>query len=927
MSELNANYTFLSYLRQGIAAAIARPATDASRAEVPVTLVFNEKQARLEATAGLAMFGPGDITGLDPRVVIRTSPPVGALDARSNSFPFVEFDQPDLPWRYTPDAADDKGRLTPWLCLIVLAEGEYKPGSPAAPERLPFIEVEPGVPLPNLKQAWAWAHVQVSGMENADSESCARVLASQPERMLARLVCPRRLLERQSYAAFVVPVYERGRLAGLGEEVKGSATRLAWDVESPREKVLKLPFYFEWHFGTGGKGDFEYLVTRLQARPLPSSVGQRSLDVSHPGAGLPAASSKPMDLEASLGSPSMGGTPWSGAEKESFVKELQKLVNQPEAALENEAAERKVAPPLYGRWHAACKKLALRGEPAWFHQLNADPRLRVAAAMGTRVVQQQQEQLMASAWRQVEGIEVINAELKQAQAARESAGCIYRRDLLPASQDELLLLTAPMHSQVARGEIAQALKQSPIPDGVFESQFRRVSRRYGRIGWRQGRPGNAPSRDMLARMNQGELAADRPPATPDKLLTLHGALPAENIESLKNALGCHWFPGQPVPGAGDDRAFELAACDLLDVFAKEPAAAPPRRKTNLDEIRKQIIAELDTGKTIPASYRHRLRFKGTWDAADPLEQIMAAPEFPQPMYKPLADLSQDWVLPGLDQVLPNTLTLASSNQPFIEAYMVGLNHEMAGELLWRSTPPTSAAPIFASSGIQAGMSVEMASPLRMRCLRILNLSIAGQKQPHWAHTGQGTQTPATFWSSWCGENCSSAIQIRWYMPSRLWSRLPDPIYTSWGPPNVTRCSAACLNQMWPFLDFNLTRDSVRGSDTDPGWFFVLQEQPSEPDFGLDAADGPMGEQKVESWDKLSWGHLAGNPADWDKLAYIDLDSTLPDTTKAEQNVKKVAWHTKEQQDGTAANAAALAYITLQKPVRIAIHGSDMLPPE
>ena len=928
MSELNAKYTFLSYLRQGIATGITRPAADAARAEVPVTLVFNENQDRLEATANLSMFGPGDISGLDPQVVIRVSPPAGALDAEPNYFPLVEFDQPDLPWRYTPDAADEKGRITPWLCLIVLAEGEFKLESPRVPKGLPIIEVDPRAPLPDLEQAWAWAHVQVSGADRVDAEACAELLARHPQRMLARLLCPRRLQARQSYAAFVVPVYERGRLAGLGEAVNGSATALAWDAANRGDKGLKLPVYFEWRFGTAAKGDFEYLVTKLQARPLPSGVGHRPLDVSEPGAGLPAASGEAMGLEASLGSPSLRSTAWPQVEKGPYVKELQKLVNGPENALDAEAAERKVAPPLYGRWHAARKTLEPDGRPAWFHELNADPRLRVAAAMGAQVVQQQQEPLMASAWRQVEGIEAINAELKQAQLARESAGYLYRRDLVPAGEDTLLQLTAPVHSHVAHGEVAQALKESPIPDGVFEPQFRRIARRYGRIGRRQGRPGTRPSDDMLARMNRGELAADRPPPTPGNLVTLRGTLPAETVESLKDALHCDQFDGGPAPGPGDDLAFEMAACTLLTVFGKEPATAPPRRPTDLDGIRSKIVAELDPDQTIPASYRHRLRFKGEWATEDPLELIMAAPEFPQPMYKPLAELSQDWVLPGLDRVLANTLTLAAPNQAFIEAYMVGLNHEMARELLWREYPTDQRGSYFRQFWDPSAYAAGDGEPLDEALLKDIQPI---HRWPKSAALGENRPTrPAR------GELLVLVVR------GELLKRYPNTVV--YAVEAVAPAGGATVHglgtaerhpvfsgQLEPdvaFFGFELTDERARGSSTDPGWFFVLQEQPSEPGFGLDAADGPMGEQGVDSWDKLTWGHLATTPAEWDGLAYIDLAATPPDTTKAEeQSAEKVAWHVKERRGGAAANAAALAYITLQKPVRVAIHGSDMLPPK
>ena len=43
---------------------------------------------------------------------------------------------------------------------------------------------------------------------------------------------------------------------------------------------------------------------------------------------------------------------------------------------------------------------------------------------------------------------------------------------------------------------------------------------------------------------------------------------------------------------------------------------------------------------------------------DPLEPILDAPDFPQPMYEALRDLSQDFLFPGLEHVPPNTVTLA-----------------------------------------------------------------------------------------------------------------------------------------------------------------------------------------------------------------------------------------------------------------------------
>ena len=69
-----------------------------------------------------------------------------------------------------------------------------------------------------------------------------------------------------------------------------------------------------------------------------------------------------------------------------------------------------------------------------------------------------------------------------------------------------------------------------------------------------------------------------------------------------------------------------------------------------------------------------------------LVTVMAHPVFTQPMYRPLRDISSEFLAPNLGLIPNNTISLMETNQRFIEAYMVGLNHEMACELLWREFP-------------------------------------------------------------------------------------------------------------------------------------------------------------------------------------------------------------------------------------------------
>jgi hypothetical protein len=104
---------------------------------------------------------------------------------------------------------------------------------------------------------------------------------------------------------------------------------------------------------------------------------------------------------------------------------------------------------------------------------------------------------------------------------------------------------------------------------------------------------------------------------------------------------------------------------------------------------------------------------------------------------------------------------------------------------------------------------------------------------------------------------------------------------------------------------------------------VLEQQPSEPRFGLDAADGPA-TTTLSRWQDLSWGHLA--PADGDpaSIQYVDLDADLPKTDIS--TLLDARWHADSGIGPTGAVAADLAYITYQQPVRVAIHATDLLPP-
>src|SRR3954468_12405375 len=74
-----------------------------------------------------------------------------------------------------------------------------------------------------------------------------------------------------------------------------------------------------------------------------------------------------------------------------------------------------LAPPLYGAAQARLQKLDPVFPARWFEHMNLSSEYRAIARLGTRIVQEQQEALMASAWEQAAQLPKVNQLLRQTQ--------------------------------------------------------------------------------------------------------------------------------------------------------------------------------------------------------------------------------------------------------------------------------------------------------------------------------------------------------------------------------------------------------------------------------------------------------------------------------------------------------------------------------
>ncbi|TAK32858.1 MAG: hypothetical protein EPO28_17485, partial [Saprospiraceae bacterium] len=551
-----ARYSFLPWLRRGIANQIQAAANGAPRAELDAVLTLetqkaktgNENQLTDTATQKLRLIGPGDITGIHKNMVVRTEPRNWITDFEPNYLAFIEFYDEDFPWRYSPEPPTGH-RLHPWLALMVVKDSEFDrvtmPGRP-----LPAIKLK-GANwqnfLPPANQTWAWAHVHINEIINnaaltdhdfseADRSALENILKNNPDAGISRLVSPRHLEPKTPYHAFVIPAFEVGRKAGLAIEVQDtdSGTASSWT-----NGQVEFPYYYEWFFRTSEAGDFETLVRRLVPRDMDSRVGIRNMDVQQPGYGVNDVDTQYTDpvtgithpedvvgLEGALKAPTTRSIPLSAGSD--FEEKVEPVINQ-QFVLLDEAGDKPdedptIAPPLYGMWHAMAKRLSIATEDAnWVNELNKDPRHRAEGGMGTSVVQKNQESYMRSAWQQVGSVLEMNRKIHFTQLSMWVSQMMYDKHLKKMPPERSFLLTAPVHSKVKGSPftIKYLTRNSRLPQAVAAGAFRKALRPRGLMARRLLPAGSAftHSATLLQGLNDGRLTAAPPLVLPKETPT------------------------------------------------------------------------------------------------------------------------------------------------------------------------------------------------------------------------------------------------------------------------------------------------------------------------------------------------------------------------------------------------------------------------
>ena len=336
-----------------------------------------------------------------------------------------------------------------------------------------------------------------------------------------------------------------------------------------------------------------------------------------------------------------------------------------------------------------------------------------------------------------------------------------------------------------------------------------------------------------------------------------------------------------------------------------PAGAGPQPLVGgLDALHDRVLNALDPRVTLRAAVNSRIAA-----LPDTLEgsfaDIMPAPDLSEPTYDDLAAISHDWLLPGLDQLPPDTTTLAASNRTFISAFLVGVNHELARELLWREYP-TDQRGTYARQFWSHRLTPDPAAryDLRHELHRSATLSLAALQSD----------------SADPGDDPLVLV-----IKGELIRRYPSVIVQAghavlnhgvrhMGDPPIEPDFRGLLEPdvlLAGFTGLTLPVVLAAKDNPDAAYWFFFSEHVSEPRFGLDDPDG------------AAWAGSTWNDADWGEAA-LDRDTFLTGSSFTKSLPKGLgggpgfAW---------GADAATQAWITLQFPFRRGIPAADLLAPQ
>lgn len=700
--------TFFGWWRPEGASAVSSAVLTAGRLSAAVQLTAFDVDRPSDSatrTVNYDLLGPGDATGLGRGAVVHNYPASGAHNVEIDKAVYAELGAPDLPWRYTVALPQGKA-LRPWLMLVVGTADE--------------IEVNGSL-----------ARVQASALDAHplfDSARAAHVEQALSGRIVARLLSPRPLTPDRDHVAVIVPAFT-------------TTGAPAWTTPAPGP--LDLPAYHHWRFHTKAGGDFAALARRLRLRtgaglgtatieygpiaattldirgalaPVTEPSKERPAaevvadlramtrpqgDSTHPVLGLPDYS-EPWPANPAM-SPPAGSTGWRDQLRVDYRVRAVAGLGAAAGIVHQDLLARE-ASRLAGAYEEAADRLRrlsfglLTARSLWRRRVPVESARRLGV-VGTalrsvlttsgpvsEVVEHGDRGLERGLFSSA-AIRSLRRPVAADLAAPEAAGRPAASGIGAALRAAASAAPRPSRSDAESlhtDAFAAATQRTPLDDALTKTPPKLAL--LGPKSTKIVRALHTPGLDLdtknfltnkldpvLTNLKQGRPVQILP------LLRLRGgaSLPRERLRELVAALDVE-------PDSED-----------LAAMARQVGARPRPRinvPLDLDRVTDEIKDAFDPTIARPVMVDRVVASIAdsaavlTDSAAPPVEPVELSPELDLPAWRFLRDRAPEWLLPGAGTVPADSVVALTTNPAFVDAFLLGLNAQVVGELRFRNLP-------------------------------------------------------------------------------------------------------------------------------------------------------------------------------------------------------------------------------------------------
>lgn len=303
------------------------------------------------------------------------------------------------------------------------------------------------------------------------------------------------------------------------------------------------------------------------------------------------------------------------------------------------------------------------------------------------------------------------------------------------------------------------------------------------------------------------------------------------------------------------------------------------------------------------------------------DRVMAYPRLEEPMSGRLARLDAEAMMPGASVIPNDMLVLARTNNRFVESFMVGVNHEMGRELLWRGFPTdqrgTPMRHFWDRLDDQPDIrELHLWNPLRAlgqqprpgggpggdKLVLVIRATLI-KRFPNLTVYAQRRKPGASMLAQPGDFTVLDAANGITALPATLDMIVRKPVFAGPLPPDLV------------YVGFDIPiEDPVQAKAEVAKWCFVLEEQMTEPRFGFDEPDSgrATASDGKKGWKDVNWSQVLPPAMERPFLRLGHLVNPFA----------KPAWLTALP---PAAHAAHVARALLQRPFRAYYLGPDLMP--